>query len=113
MDPETLDKSTELADIKRVFETLLHQDWTIEGNTLEEVLENNHGLEGTRDGVRDGARILIESSLTDRRLDDLIFGYWDAGYEPEAEGFDGWREVLREIVRLCDEYGLSGSSVGR
>ena len=94
----------ELEDIRRVFETLLHQDWTIEGHTLEEVFENNYRLNGIRDGVRKGAQLLIDSELTNQHLDEIFFGLWGAGYEPEAEEFEDWRDVLREIVRLCDKY---------
>lgn len=39
-----------LADIKRALETFFHQDWTIEGSTLEEVFENNYRLEGCETG---------------------------------------------------------------
>ena len=39
-----------LADIKRAFEKFFHQDWTIEGSTLEEVFENNYRLEGCETG---------------------------------------------------------------
>ncbi|MGW9633195.1 hypothetical protein [Nocardiopsis alba] len=60
-----------------------------------------------------GAQILIDSELTELQLEQLFSGHWGVGYEPEIDDFDGWREALREIVRLCDEYGRGGSSVGR
>lgn len=36
----------ELKNIRHLFETFLHQDWIIDGETLEEVFSNNHGMGG-------------------------------------------------------------------
>ncbi|MEU3210494.1 hypothetical protein ABZ631_06200 [Nocardiopsis alba] len=104
MEPASLDKSEDLSDIKHFFQAYLHQDWTIDGNTLEEVFENNHGLEGIREGVGTGARILIDSDLTEHRPGILLVRHWSAGYEPEDEDLGTWRGILKEIVRLCDAY---------
>ena len=37
-------------------------------------------------------------------MNQIFTGQWSAGYEPEAEDFSDWRDVLKEIVRLCDKY---------
>lgn len=94
----------ELSDIEEAFGIYLHQDWTIDGNTLEEVFHENDGFEGFRIGVKKGARLLIDSELTELELEKLIAGSWGVGYEPEVEGFENWRSALREIVRLCEAY---------
>lgn len=94
----------ELQDIRRLFETFLHQDWTIHGETLEEVLANNYGMDGTTEGIRIGALSLLKSDLTELQFEQLASGSWGAGYEPEAEGFEDWRSALREIIRICDTY---------
>lgn len=99
----SISESEDLASFRRAVETYLHQDWTIDGNTLEEVFENNEGLEGITEEVKRGAQTLIDSELSEHELDKIMLG-WGAGYEPEAEGFGDWRESLREIVRLCDKY---------
>lgn len=94
----------DLQSIRRCFETYLHQDWTIDGESLEEVFENNGCLGGIRLNVKAEAQSLIDSDLTDVQLDQLFTGQWGAGYEPEVEEFEDWRAALREIVRLCNMH---------
>lgn len=100
----SISKSEIISDVRRTVETYLHQDWTIEGSTLEEVFENNEGLEGIAEEVKSGSQYLIDSNLSNHELDRIIMIEWGAGYEPEVEGFDDWRAALREIVRLCDKH---------
>ena len=100
----SIPESEILSGVRRAVETYLHHDWTIEGSTLEEVFENNEGLEGITEEVKNGAQYLIDSNLTDHELDRIITIEWGAGYEPEVEGFDDWRSALKEIVRLCDKH---------
>ncbi|WP_307851323.1 contact-dependent growth inhibition system immunity protein [Nocardiopsis sp. MG754419] len=90
--------------ICKFFKTFMHQDWTISGETLEEVFESIEGFQEMRGGIRQGARALVESELTDQQLDEIIFGQWGSGYEPEVEDFGNWRSALEEIIRLCDKY---------
>lgn len=94
----------DLHDIRRFFVNYLHQDWSIYGETLEELFETNQGLGSLKEGVRAQARLLICSELDNEQLDQVFFGQWQAGYEPEAEDFEDWRAVLEEIVRLCDRH---------
>lgn len=86
-----------------MFTTYLRQNWALVGNILEEVFENKEGLEGITGKVKRGAQILIDSELSEHELDKIMLG-WGAGYEPEVEGFDDWREALREILRLCEKH---------
>lgn len=94
----------ELQDIRWLFNTFLHQDWTIDGETLEEVFANNRYMEGATEGIRIGALSLLKSDLTELQIEQLAAGPCGAGYEPEAEGFEDWRSALREIIRICDTY---------
>ncbi|WP_017582492.1 hypothetical protein [Nocardiopsis valliformis] len=96
--PEDLDS------IEWFFATFLHQDWTINGESLAEVFEGVDGLGPRREGVRRDAVLLLESGLGHEQLDRILWHAAQPGYEPEYEGFEDWRAALREIVRLCDLY---------
>ncbi|WP_433700935.1 contact-dependent growth inhibition system immunity protein [Nocardiopsis sp. CA-288880] len=87
-----------------LFNYYLHQDWTIEGETLSEVFEKNTVLQSLSGGIKREAEALLAEEHKNQHLDDIFFGRWSAGYEPEADGLDDWHHVLREIVRYCDRY---------
>ncbi|MBR8744837.1 contact-dependent growth inhibition system immunity protein [Nocardiopsis sp. MG754419] len=97
-------ESTNLSEARLFFNNYLHQDWDIDGSTLEEVFDNNDGLGSLKEGLRRGSQELIDSDCSDRELAQLFLGDWTSGYEPEHGGYDNWRDVLREIIRLCDKY---------
>ncbi|WDZ88849.1 contact-dependent growth inhibition system immunity protein [Nocardiopsis sp. HUAS JQ3] len=87
-----------------LFNYYLHQDWTIEGETLSEVFEKNKTLHEISQGLRQEAKTLLKEGHDNQCLDDIFFGRWSAGYEPEVEGHEDWNDVLREIVRFSDRY---------
>ncbi|GAA1440446.1 hypothetical protein GCM10009602_13220 [Nocardiopsis tropica] len=91
-------------NLYRLFGSYLHQDWTIEGETLSKVFEQNNALHEICKGIKQEAKLLLEKGYDNQFLDDIFFGQWGAGYEPEADGLDDWHHVLREIVRYCERY---------
>lgn len=86
------------------FVTFLHQDWSIDGDTLEEVFDTNMGFGDMKEGLRADVKALIDSDFSEDLLEQILVGRWSIGYEPEYGGFGSWRGVLGEIVRLCDKY---------
>ena len=87
-----------------LFGAYLHQDWTIEGETLSDVFDKSQALQNLSGGIKREAESLLAGEYDNQFLDDIFFGQWGAGYEPEADGLDDWHHVLREIVRYCDRY---------
>lgn len=87
-----------------LFNYYLHQDWTIEGETLSEVFERNQALHKISKGLQQEATALLEEGHDNQHLDEIFFGRWSAGYEPEAEGHETWNDVLREIVLISERY---------
>ncbi|MES0836710.1 contact-dependent growth inhibition system immunity protein [Nocardiopsis tropica] len=95
-----------------LFNYYLHQDWTVEGETLSEVFERNDALHEISRGLRQEAIILLEKRHDNQYLDDMFFGRWGAGYEPEAEGLETWHEVLREVIRFSERHTEPGQRHG-
>lgn len=93
-----------LQNARYFFETFLHQDWSIDGDTLAEVFESNMGFGKLKEGLKNDAQMLIDSNFNNAELEQILVGRWSIGYEPEYGGFENWREVLQEIIRLCDKY---------
>ncbi|WAE75598.1 contact-dependent growth inhibition system immunity protein [Streptomonospora nanhaiensis] len=91
-------------NLSYLFNCYLHQDWTIEGENLSEVFDSSQALQNLSGGIQREAETLLAEEYDNQFLDDIFFGQWGAGYEPEADGLDDWQHVLKEIVRYCDRY---------
>ena len=91
-------------NLSYLFNYYLHQDWTIEGETLSAVFEQNEALHEISKRLRKEAELLLEEGHSNRHLDDIFFGRWGAGYEPEAEGHETWQEVLEDIIRFSKRH---------
>ncbi|WP_407942010.1 contact-dependent growth inhibition system immunity protein [Nocardiopsis codii] len=91
-------------NLSYLFNYYLHQDWTIDGETLSDVFERNEALHELSRGIRQEAEILLKEGHDNQHLDDIFFGRWGAGYEPEADDYQTWHEVLREIIRFSERH---------
>jgi hypothetical protein len=91
-------------NLSYLFNYYLHQDWTIEGETLAKVFEQNEALHEISQGIQREAELLLKEGHDHQYLDDIFFGRWSAGYEPEVEGYETWQEVLEEIIRFSKRY---------
>ncbi|MES0836708.1 contact-dependent growth inhibition system immunity protein [Nocardiopsis tropica] len=89
-------------NLHHLFGAYLHQDWSTEGETLSDVFEKSKALQNLSEGMRREAESLLAEEYDNKFLDDIFFGQWGAGYEPEADGLDDWHHVLREIVRYTE-----------
>lgn len=96
--------SDDLRDLREFFDKYLHQDWDLNGGTLEDIFDNNEGFSNASEGIKQGSLTLINSDLKNEQLDLIFSGDWTAGYEPEHGGFEDWWSTLRELVRLCDKH---------
>lgn len=94
----------ELESARHFFVTFLHQDWSIDGDTLEEVFDTNMGFGDMKEGLRGDVVSLIDSDYSEAQLEYILVGMWSIGYEPEYGGFEGWRDFLRGLVRICETH---------
>ncbi|MGQ4269853.1 contact-dependent growth inhibition system immunity protein [Nocardiopsis changdeensis] len=100
-----MDKAKEeYANLYHLFTLYLHQDWTLEGSGISDIFSRSEGLQELSPGICREAKALIEEGRGNEYLDRLFFGKWSAGYEPEAEGFEDWSAVLKEIVKVSGRY---------
>lgn len=97
-------RSEDLKNARHFFVTFLHQDWSIDGDALAEVFDSNMGFGGMKVGLLEDVNNLIDSGYSEAQLEQILVGRWSIGYEPEYGGFESWRDVLREIVRLCEVH---------
>lgn len=93
-----------LDSLRYLFTHYLHQDWTIEGESLSDIFEQNGALQDVSKEIKQEAESLLEEEHDNQHLDDIFFNHWSAGYEPEVEGYENWSDVLREIVRISGRY---------
>jgi len=93
-----------LDSLRYLFTHYLHQDWTVEGEYLSDIFEQNGALQDVSKEIKQEAESLLEEEHDNQHLDDIFFNHWSAGYEPEVEGYENWSDVLREIVRISGRY---------
>lgn len=98
------DIDAQIPNLEWFFTTFMHQDWTIHGESLAEIFENLGGLQGVSETLRIEVRTLIDQGHSHQWLDDLFYGRWLAGYEPNEDEGGTWTDVLHQIEELCSLY---------
>lgn len=84
-----------------LFNAYLHQDWTIDGNSLPEIFRNSEGLQSLAPRIQADIGSLLAEGHDHECLDRLFFGRWQAGYEPDEDDGEDWLDVLEQISRIC------------
>ncbi|TDQ53751.1 contact-dependent growth inhibition system immunity protein [Actinorugispora endophytica] len=88
----------EFSHLTYFVEAYLHQDWGIEGGSIEEVMRSKRELAPVVPGIRSDAEKLLAESLSERALEDIFENTWGSGYEPGDATDGSWADALREII---------------
>ncbi len=98
-------KQTEYPALAHLLDGWFHQDYDINGDTLEEILPHFIRAQHTEDlrrTLRDIDRFLEKHGDSDRTLSDAV----EAVFDPEVviEGWDGmttrqWLERVKDLIR--------------
>ncbi|WP_161628669.1 contact-dependent growth inhibition system immunity protein [Nocardiopsis salina] len=90
--------------IEEFFSTYLHQDWTIDGESLPEPFENLKALQEMSADLIQEINSLLSDSYSNEDLDCIFFDRWLTGYEPNEDEGESWHDVLRQIRKICEAY---------
>lgn len=102
--PPNRGRGSHLPNLHHLFVAYLNQDWSTDGDTLEEIFQNRSELQRMSPELRSEISDLLQPGPTDQELDDLLYGEWLAGYEPDEDEGETWTDVLHQIKDLCGYY---------
>lgn len=91
-------------NLHRLFAVYLHQDWTVEGDSLSGVFRNQKGLQGLSPKIHEDIEGLLAEGHGSDYLDRLFVRKWHTGYEPDEDAGEDWGDVLGQISQICREY---------
>ena len=90
--------------VEHLFGAYLHQDWTIDGHSLEEVFANAEALQELSPEIHREVTAMLQEEPTNQELEGLFFGQWQTGYEPEDPEGEDWIGVLHNLLEICETY---------
>lgn len=90
--------------IEHLFTAYLHQDWTIDGDSLEEVFQNVEPLQLLAPKIHGQIGQLLKENPTNEELEELFWGQWQTGYEPDDPEGEDWVGTLKRIMDICEGY---------
>ena len=90
--------------IRRLFIAYLHQDWTIDGESLPGLFENLRALQEMSADLSREINSILSEGYSHEDLDYIFFNRWLTGYEPYEDEGETWVDVLRQIEELCSFY---------
>jgi|SRR5690625_661040 len=99
-----IDPNSRFPNLSHLFGAYLDQDWSADGDTLDEIFENRSALRKMAPSFKKEISDILSLRLSNQELDDIFFGEWGAGYEPDEDEGETWEDVLCQIYTICSKY---------
>ena len=72
------------------------------GESLPEIFEEQEGAQDIAPRLKQEIELLLSENFSNEYFDEVLYGQWRAGYEPDEGEGETWADALHQIRDLCE-----------